>query len=281
MRQPSITIVGAGFGGIGTAIELKRAGYRDVTDPGEGRRGRRRVAREHLPQRGVRRAVVALLLVVRPQPGAGRTATPARTRSSAYIERTAREQGVLDLVRTGVEVTSAAYDETTRSWHLRTADGETIDTDVLITARRPALPPVDPRPPGRRHASPGPAFHSAEWDHSVDLRGKRVAVLGTGASAIQFVPGIQPDVGAHDGLPALGAVDRAEAGQRVHLDPPRLFRPLAAHPGLRARPHLGRSPSCSTRRSRRTTCSARPWRARAGKGQLRRAGARPRAARAS
>ena len=41
----------------------------------------------------------------------------------------------------------------------------------------------------------GPAFHSAEWDHSVDLRGKRIAVLGTGASAIQFVPGIQPDAG--------------------------------------------------------------------------------------
>ena len=62
----------------------------------------------------------------------------------AYIRRTARELGVLDHLRTRVEVTSAAYDETARSWRLTTTDGETIDTDVLVSAvgqlSRPAIP---------------------------------------------------------------------------------------------------------------------------------------------
>jgi cation diffusion facilitator CzcD-associated flavoprotein CzcO len=111
----------------------------------------------------------------------------------AYIQRTAREQGVIDLVRTGVEVTGASYDVTTQSWHLQTAAGESIDTDVLITCVGQLSRPSVPDLPGLDSFT-GPAFHSAEWDHSVDLRGKRVAVLGTGASAIQFVPAIAPDV---------------------------------------------------------------------------------------
>ena len=113
----------------------------------------------------------------------------------AYIERTAREQGVLDLVRTGVEVTSAAYDETTASWHLETATGETDRHRRRSSPRSASSPgPSIPDLPGL-DTFEGPAFHSAEWDHSVDLRGKRIAVLGTGASAIQFVPGIQPEAG--------------------------------------------------------------------------------------
>jgi cation diffusion facilitator CzcD-associated flavoprotein CzcO len=98
------------------------------------------------------------------------------------------------LVRTGVEVAAAAYDETTCTWELTTRAGETIRTDVLVSAvgqlSRPAIPDL----PGVGSFR-GPAFHSAEWDHSVDLADKRVAVLGTGASAIQFVPAIQPEAG--------------------------------------------------------------------------------------
>ena len=151
MRQPSITIIGAGFGGIGTAIELTRAGLHRRHRPREGRRGGRGLAREHLPERRVRRAVVALLVVVRAQPRAGRTATPARTRSSPTSSAPPASYGVLDLVRTGVEVTSAAYDETARSWHLTTADGEDLDTDVLITAVGQLSRPAIPAPARDRH----------------------------------------------------------------------------------------------------------------------------------
>ena len=110
----------------------------------------------------------------------------------AYIERTARETGVRDLVRTGVEVTSAAYDDDSRTWPLTTVDGETIGHRRPGHRDGPALPAGDPATSPGKDSFAGPAFHSAEWDHCVDLRGKRVAVLGTGASAIQFVPGIRP-----------------------------------------------------------------------------------------
>ena len=75
----------------------------------------------------------------------------------AYIERTAAEQGVLDQVRTGVEVTAAAYDEGSCAWHLTTATGEHIDTDVLDQRRGPALAadhPADPRASTRSRGPP-------------------------------------------------------------------------------------------------------------------------------
>ena len=193
MRQPSITIIGAGFGGLGTAVQLKQAGYRDITilEKADGVGG---VWRENTYPNAACDVPSSLYSwSFAPNPG-----WPHRYSRQdeilAYIERTAREQGVMDLVRTGTEVTSAAYDETTATWHLETANGEKIDTDVVVTAVGQLSRPSIPQLPGVDTFA-GPAFHSAEWDHSVDLRGKRIAVLGTGASAIQFVPGIQPDAG--------------------------------------------------------------------------------------
>jgi cation diffusion facilitator CzcD-associated flavoprotein CzcO len=191
MHQPSITIIGAGFGGIGTAIELTRAGFTDVTvlEKADGVGG---VWRENTYPNAACDVPSSLYSwSFAPNPG-----WPHRYSRQdeilAYIERTAGDLGVLDLVRTGVEVTEAAYDETARSWHLTTAAGEYLDTDVLITAVGQLSRPAIPHLPGIGSFE-GPAFHSAEWDHDVDLTGKRIAVLGTGASAIQFVPGIQPD----------------------------------------------------------------------------------------
>ncbi len=112
----------------------------------------------------------------------------------AYIERTAGEHGVLDLVRTGVEVCEITHDDPTGSWHLVTTAGETIETEVVISALGQLSRPVIPDLPGLDIFT-GPAFHSAAWDHTVDLEGKRIAVLGTGASAIQFVPGIADRAG--------------------------------------------------------------------------------------
>ena len=191
MHQPSITIIGAGFGGVGTAIELTRAGFTDVTvlEKADGVGG---VWRDNTYPNAACDVPSSLYSwSFAPNPG-----WPHRYSRQdeilAYIERTAGELGVLDLVRTGVEVTEAAYDEAARSWHLTTAAGEDIDTDVLITAVGQLSRPAIPHLPGIGSFA-GPAFHSAEWDHDVDLRGQRIAVLGTGASAIQFVPGIQPD----------------------------------------------------------------------------------------
>ncbi|WP_181784118.1 flavin-containing monooxygenase [Pseudonocardia pini] len=94
-------------------------------------------------------------------------------------------------IRLDTEVTDATWDDERAVWRLRTTTGE-VEAEALVSAcgqlSRPAVPDL----PGLDRFT-GPVFHSARWDHGVDLRGRRVAVVGSGASAIQFVPAIAPD----------------------------------------------------------------------------------------
>ncbi|GLZ38899.1 NAD(P)/FAD-dependent oxidoreductase [Actinokineospora sp. NBRC 105648] len=114
----------------------------------------------------------------------------------AYFRDFAKEFGLRDRVRFDTEVRAAAWDEDSATWRLTldTPDGpDTAEVEVLVSAvgqlNRPSLPDI----PGRDDFT-GPAFHSARWDHSVDLAGKRVGVIGTGASAFQIVPAIADEV---------------------------------------------------------------------------------------
>ncbi len=107
-----------------------------------------------------------------------------------YFRRCAEQFGVLDDIRFSTEVTEAVYDEDRERWSLslRTDEGEeTLEAHAVISAvgqlNRPSFPDI----PGRDRFE-GPAFHSAEWDHGVTLEGARVAVIGTGASAVQLIP---------------------------------------------------------------------------------------------
>ena len=113
-----------------------------------------------------------------------------------YIERCAEDHGVAPHVRLGTEVIAAAYDdERARSGRcsVRGSDGrdESVEANAVISAvgmlNRPSVPDLD-----GLDTFAGPAFHSSRWDHDVELGGKRVAVVGTGASAMQFVPAIAP-----------------------------------------------------------------------------------------
>ena len=112
----------------------------------------------------------------------------------AYLERVAADHGVPAHVRFSTELVSARWQPATRRWRLETSAGQ-YTCDVLISASGPWHAPKIPRIDGDA-TFPGHRFHSARWDHGYDLRGKRVAVVGTGASAIQFVPEIQPQVAA-------------------------------------------------------------------------------------
>ncbi|HET6151784.1 MAG TPA: NAD(P)/FAD-dependent oxidoreductase [Marmoricola sp.] len=191
MTSPRIVIIGAGFGGLGTAMELVRHGFTDVT-----------VLERAATIGGVWRdntypnAACDVPSSLYSWSFAPNPDWPRRYSGQAeildYIESVSRAGGVRDLVRCGVEVTGAAYDEATATWTVTAATGETFVADFLVTAVGQLSRPVIPKIPGAERFV-GPAFHSAQWDHDVDLAGKRIAVLGTGASAIQFVPGIQPD----------------------------------------------------------------------------------------
>jgi 4-hydroxyacetophenone monooxygenase len=124
-----------------------------------------------------------------------------RDELSEYIVRCADDYGVIPHIRFGTEVVIATYDDDRGGWsvRLRTAgdDGpdegedEVVRVDVLVSAvgmlSRPSVPEIE-----GLESFAGPWFHSARWDHDVDLAGKRVAVVGTGASAMQFVPAIAP-----------------------------------------------------------------------------------------
>jgi cation diffusion facilitator CzcD-associated flavoprotein CzcO len=109
-----------------------------------------------------------------------------------YIRRVAEEKGILPHVRFGCEVASAAWDESAQRWTLETSQG-TITARVVVAAPGPLSEPSIPQLPGLARFQ-GKVFHSARWDHDYDVAGKRIAVVGTGASAIQFVPQIQPRV---------------------------------------------------------------------------------------
>jgi 4-hydroxyacetophenone monooxygenase len=118
-----------------------------------------------------------------------------QTELFAYIADCAKSHDVLPHVRFGTEVVAATFDESRDTWRVavRGPDGESeIEVNALISAvgmlNRPAVPDID-----GLATFAGPWFHSSRWDHDVELRGKRVAVIGTGASAMQFVPAIAPE----------------------------------------------------------------------------------------
>ena len=107
----------------------------------------------------------------------------------AYLQDFAARFDLRRHIRFGAEVRSVAFDDAASRWEVTLTDGTVLQSQFVVTAMgqlsRPAVPDI----PGREQFT-GRSFHSADWDHSFDLRGKRAAVIGTGASAIQFVPAI-------------------------------------------------------------------------------------------
>jgi cation diffusion facilitator CzcD-associated flavoprotein CzcO len=114
-----------------------------------------------------------------------------------YLGECVDTYGLRSHLRLGTEIADATWDAQSARWTLRTVGGETIDAASVIFACGQLSRPAWPQIAGRERFR-GQSFHSAEWDHDVDLRGKRVAVIGAGASAIQFVPAIASEVGHLD-----------------------------------------------------------------------------------
>ncbi|MGV9665628.1 flavin-containing monooxygenase [Nocardia niigatensis] len=192
--SPSIVIIGTGFGGIGMALELTRAGIDDfiLLERGGDVGG---VWRENTYP-GAECDVPSPLYSYsfEPNPSWSKRCAP-QAEIQRYLRGLAGKYGLLGRIRFESEVTAAEFDDVTGTWTVRLADGDVLRAGIVVSAvgqlSRPALPEL----PGLETFT-GAAFHSAEWDHAVDLRGKKVAVIGTGASAVQFVPAIQPDVAA-------------------------------------------------------------------------------------
>ena len=199
-----VAIIGSGFSGLGAAIRLKQEGidafvvlergsdvggtWRDNTYPG---------CACDVPSH-------LYSFSFAPNPGWSRDFSP-QPEIFAYLRGCARRYGIVPHIRFGTTVTRATWDEDAQKWRIeattvtRTATSTvtrtvTLSANILIGAAGALSEPAVPRLPGLEKFE-GPAFHSARWNHDADLTGRNVAVVGTGASAIQFVPEIQPTVG--------------------------------------------------------------------------------------
>jgi cation diffusion facilitator CzcD-associated flavoprotein CzcO len=110
-----------------------------------------------------------------------------------YLKSCAQRFGVTQYIRVNTSMKEAVWDESAAHWRVTTGDGATIRARILVSAVGALHVPMFPEIPGMEKFA-GPAFHSTWWGSNVPLEGKRVAVIGTGASAIQFVPEIAPRV---------------------------------------------------------------------------------------
>ncbi|MEV0464298.1 NAD(P)/FAD-dependent oxidoreductase [Nocardia tengchongensis] len=188
--MPKIIIIGAGFGGLGMAIELQRNGFREFTilEKAADLGG---VWRENTYPGAACDVPSPLYSFAHEPKPRWRQRYSTREDIWEYMHGVADRHRLREHIVFGAEVTEAEFDETTGQWTVHTADGVARTADVLISAvgqlSRPALPPI----PGIERFA-GESFHSAQWDHKVELAGKRVACIGTGASAIQYIPEIQP-----------------------------------------------------------------------------------------
>lgn len=190
--SPSVIIIGSGFGGIAAAIELKGAGFEDITllEKSDEVGG---VWRENTyPGAACDVPTPLYSYSFEPNPEWPRRFAPQPS-ILAYIHHVVDAYDVRRHVRLGAEVASCAWSDVEARWTVTLTDGEELHGDVLVPAVGQLSRPAYPSIPGRETFA-GEAFHSATWDHGVELAGKRVAVIGTGASAIQFVPAIQPEV---------------------------------------------------------------------------------------
>lgn len=190
-RDVHVAIIGAGFGGLGAAARLRRAGFDDllILERAADLGG---VWRDN-SYPGCACDVPSQLysLSFAPNPGWSRSYS-GQAEIWAYLRRVAAEFDLLGRIRFGHEVLAAAWDEGARRWRITTSVGA-LSAAVLVVASGALSEPATPRLPGAE-AFAGAAFHSARWDHGYDLAGRAVAVIGTGASAIQFIPAIQPRV---------------------------------------------------------------------------------------
>lgn len=190
MKNPSVIIIGSGFGGTGAAIRLKQQGVTQLTlfEKADDIGG---VWRDNVYP-GAACDVPSHLYSYsfEPKPDWSRRYAE-QAEIHAYIKHCAKKYGVTAHLRLNAEVRSARFDEARALWCVTLANGETHEAQVLVTATGQLNRPLMAKLPGLANFK-GAQFHSALWDHKVPLAGQRIAVIGTGASAVQFVPRITP-----------------------------------------------------------------------------------------
>ncbi|WP_338699303.1 NAD(P)/FAD-dependent oxidoreductase [Streptomyces sp. Q6] len=188
-----VAVIGSGFGGLGAAVRLRREGITDfvVLERADAVGGTWRD--NSYPGCACDVPSHLYSFSFAPNPDWPRTFS-GQERIREYLEHVADTFRLRPHIRFNCEVTQARWDSEKLWWEVETTGG-TFTADVVVSATGPLSDPKTPDIEGL-DTFPGKVFHSARWDHDYDLRGKRVAMIGTGASAIQIVPAIQKEVGS-------------------------------------------------------------------------------------
>jgi cation diffusion facilitator CzcD-associated flavoprotein CzcO len=186
-----VAVIGSGFGGLGAAVRLRREGITDfvVLERADSVGGTWRD--NDYPGCACDVPSHLYSFSFAPNPDWPRTFS-GQEHIRAYLEHVADTFRLRPHLRLKHEVLMMRWDTDELRWEIETSQG-TLTADVVVSATGPLSDPKMPDIPGLA-GFPGKVFHSARWDHDYDLRGKRVAMVGTGASAIQIVPSIQPEV---------------------------------------------------------------------------------------
>jgi cation diffusion facilitator CzcD-associated flavoprotein CzcO len=191
--MPSVLIVGAGFGGIAAAIELQRHGFTEITilEAASDLGGTWHYNSYPGCACDVPSHLYSFSYATRRD--WSRLCSP-QEEILDYLHAVAHDYGVDRRVVTGAKVSTCTWDDEARRWTVETEDGRSFESDAVVIATGQLNQPHFPRVEDP-DAFTGHSFHSARWDHDYDLRGKRVAMIGTGASAVQIVPEIVDQVG--------------------------------------------------------------------------------------
>ncbi|MEE8164779.1 MAG: NAD(P)/FAD-dependent oxidoreductase, partial [Myxococcota bacterium] len=194
LREFQVLIIGAGFGGICVAIRLEQAGIPyTICEKNDSVGGT--WYENNYPDLRVDVPKHFYSYSFEPNPDWSNYFS-RRDELEAYIGACARKHGIDKRVRFSTEVIEASYDEPSAKWRVRVrGEGreETLTANAVISAvgmlNRPQLPSID-----GLDSFEGPCFHSSRWQHDLEFKGKRVGVIGTGASAMQLVPRLADDV---------------------------------------------------------------------------------------
>ena len=191
-RDPDVLIIGARFSGIGVASSLVRAGLSNylIVEQGDGFGGTWYWNR--YPGLAVDIPAFSYQYSYANRTSWTRVYAPGEELRD-YAEHCAQRFGLHDRVRFGTKITAAEFDEDGHRWRLETDQGTTFTPRHVIDATgvltQPKLPDIE-----GVETFAGTTMHTARWDSAQDLAGKRVAVIGTGASAVQLIPAIAPEV---------------------------------------------------------------------------------------
>jgi len=185
-RRVRVAIIGAGFSGLCLGIKLREAGFDAFTILEKDERLGGTWRDNTYPGAACDVPSFSYCFSFEQKTDWSRKWAP-QAEILAYMEHCAEKYGLMPHIRFGVEFTGATFDPGAGVWRIRTHGAEELEAEILVSGVGQLHKPFTPKIAGLDEFA-GVRFHSARWDHSVDLTGKSVAVIGNAASAIQFVP---------------------------------------------------------------------------------------------